>query len=150
MLASMGGVLEASTSTVVTVSGGTSFAGGSWMDIYAYIKVDQDGKIYKKDGVGSWVQISTSTDWVRPVSAAPGDYYVRYTGATGDTGFLGGTTASGVWHPLATSDWQVWVYDDNALPGLKSVTLTIEIKLGSGGATLDTGSYILTAEREDV
>lgn len=134
---------------VVTLSGHSNSAGNSGSAATASFKIDNDGFVYEKDNLGAWLKIDSVTDWVRPVESAPGDYECRYTSATGDTGDLTPTTAEDVWHPLATSDWTIIITDDNPLVGGKSATFTLEIRKGSSGGAIASGSYTLTADRED-
>lgn len=117
-------------------------------DSYARLKVDDDGNVYRSldTGTPSWVQIGTVDDWVRPTTSSPGLYEVRWTGATGTVS--SSTVAEDTWHSLSTSDFTI--YNSFIGPiGTKSTTFTIEIRL-DGGSVLDSASYTLTAETDDL
>lgn len=113
---------------------------------HARLRIDDDGKVYKSEDTGtpSWTQIDTLTDWIRPVSKAPDDYEVRYTGLTGDA-LTSATAAVDVWHPLSTGDFDL-VNSETIIPGNQSSTFTVEIRKGSSGAALVSASYTLTAD----
>lgn len=132
----------------VTLSGGTNIAFNFMANAVATFKVDNDGKMYSRDNGGSYGQIATATDWVRPATEAPGLYEVRYSNATGDTADISATAAEDQWQALSTGDFVINVTDTTPLPALKSASFTLEIRL-DGGPLLDSASYTLTADRED-
>jgi len=109
--------------------------------------VDNDGNMYTQENASPVIQIDTATDWIRPADRSPGDYEVRYTSVTGDTANLTCTTAVDTWHPLSSGDWTITVSDTNLAVGPKSCTFTIEIRKGSTGSALVSGSYTLSADR---
>lgn len=134
-------------SDVVTVSGESIFDQLRFepTDSYARVKVDNNGQIYKSTDTGSasWTPIDGTTDWVRPLSSAPGTYEVRFTSATNTPTFS--TVAQNTWHPLSSGDFIV--YNSVTTIGTKLTTFTIEIRKGTG-PVLDSASYTLRAEVE--
>lgn len=135
---------------VLTLSGGNLPAGNSGAICTAQFKVDNDGNMYSRVNNTVWNQISSTTDWVRPASASPGSYEVRYTNASGDTGFLSATTAEDTWHPMTTGDWIITITDDTPIGATQSsATFDIEIRIGSSGSAAVSASYTLTANRDD-
>ena len=136
-------------SLAVTVSGGSFTANNSGAIATMYLKIDNDGKMYKKVNNGNYSQISSSTDWIRPASSAPGAFEVRFTNKSGDTLTVTGATAENTWFTMSTSDFILFVSDNSVNVGGDSATFTIEIRDGSSGSALDTGNYTLTADRED-
>jgi hypothetical protein len=117
-------------------------------DSYARLKIDDDGNTYRSldTGSASWFQINNGTDWVRPTGSAPGLYEVRWTNATGTV--TSSTVAEDTWHDLSTSDFII--YNSFTGPiGTKSTTFDIEIRL-DGGSVLDSASYTITAETDDL
>ena len=136
---------------VVTVSGGSgsSFtASNADADAHLYLKFTSTGDAFVRKNSGSYVQVSASTDWVRPTTNAPSLYQIRFTSASGDTTYLDGTKAEDTWHDIVDSDFIMHIFDSSIFLGGKSATFTIEVRL-DGGATLDSGEYTITADRED-
>jgi len=121
----------------LTLSGHTFAANSTSNPTTGSFIVDNDGNMYTQENASPVIQIDTATDWIRPADRSPGDYEVRYTSVTGDTANLTCTTAVDTWHPLST----------NLAVGPKSCTFTIEIRKGSTGAALVSGSYTLSADR---
>lgn len=128
----------------VTVSGQTiARTETNPTDVYCRVKVDNNGNIYESEDTGSvnWVQIDTSTDWVRPTSSAPGTYQVRFTNATNTP--TSATATEDTWHSLSSGDFII--YNSRTFAGIKSTSFTIEIRQGTG-SVLDSATYTLTAE----
>lgn len=128
----------------VTLSGeSTSISVTNPTDAYARIKIDNDGNVYESADTGSasWVQVDSSTDWVRPASSAPGTYQVRFTSATNTP--TSSTAAEDTWYALSGGDFII--YNSRTIVGIKSTTFTIEIRQGTG-SVLDSASYSLFAE----
>ena len=73
---------------------------------------------------------------------------MRFTGASGDTTYLDGTKAEDSWHNMVDADFIMHIFDSSPAIGGKSATFTIEANL-DGGATLDSGEYTISADRED-
>lgn len=142
-------VSNAGSSDTVTVSGEViSQVVESPTNAYARLKVDNDGNVYRSldTGSASWVQIDSSTDWIRPTASSPGSYRVRYTSLTGDALFSA-TASENTWHSMSSGDYilvQREITNGNAV---NSSTFTIEI---DDGTTLqDSASYTLRAEVTD-
>ena len=117
-------------------------------DAYARLKIDNNGNVYRSgdSGSASWTQIDTAADWVRPTSAAPGAYEVRYTGRTGVT--LSFNTASeDTWHPLSSGDFILY-NSVTATLGDRDSTFTVEIRDGSSGGADVSATYRLHATVE--
>ena len=133
-------------SDTVTLSGENSIAFKFNANATAYLKVDNDGNMYKKANAAAYSQIDASTDWVRPTSSAPGSYRTMYDSATGDTSYLTAWGTSGTYYAL-TSDREMSVYDDTSAGGGQSVTCDFHID--DGTTEQATASYTLTADRED-
>jgi len=111
-------------------------------------KIDQDGNMYFRKNVGSWVQFSTSDDWGRPTDSAPGTIWARYTNATGDPMF--GTAAEDTWYELSGGDFAVWIIATNPLDGALVANFDLELRDGPSGAADETGAFQMTAERQDL
>lgn len=133
----------------VTLSGEFVNAANSGADAIARVTVDLDGNVYRTINQGARVQIDTGTDWVRPVDVAPGAYRVRYTGLSGDP-LTNAPAAEDVWQAIAGAD-RIFDNIDSGptAPDSLSTSFTMEIDKG-GGTALDTGIYILVADREDI
>lgn len=115
----------------VTVSGQTI---SSTTD--ALVKFDADGKVYEfETDPGSYVQIDTSTDWVRPVAAASGTFEVKFTLSSGDTP----TGTLGTWLSLDTDRAIGFSSELSA----KSADVLAEIRY-DGGSVIDSATYTLT------
>ena len=122
-----------------TRTDGNSFAG---------IRVNDDGTIDKRTSLGGYQQISQSTDWIIPNSAASGDYDARVTAVTWNAGSSFWIQAAGedVWTDLSVPrEWSV-IDTDFSAAGNQDVQFTLEIR--KGGVTLATGDYQLTADYE--
>lgn len=113
----------------------------------AEFKLDANGNMYKKSGTGgSYVQIDTATDWIRPVSSAGVPYRTRYTAHSGFA--LDGSTsqAENVWHSTATNYFWVMV-DDTPTGGVQTANFTIQID--DGTTVVASGAYTISVDRED-
>ena len=80
-------------------------------------------------------------NWITPTSAAGANYEVR---ATEDSGSVTSGTI-GSWETLDTT--HTWTLTRTAV-GSANCTLTIEIRLASSGAVLDTATITLEANKE--
>lgn len=137
---------------VVTVSGETvsafSFGSTATAGVYFY----EDGDASGREGTvrrlqnTAYSQIDVATDWIRPTDAATTTYRIyrnTWTGDTGDAVFNITTSPSAI-----NADRFIYVFDNTVTAGGKTVNGNISIDDGTAGA-LDTGAYILTADRED-
>ncbi len=121
----------------VTVSGATISDVNEFFAI-AGVRFNSDGTV-DQGSVSS--QINAGTDWVRPVSEAPGSYQIRAQLVSGVASNVAGA-ALDTWHALTSSrEWTVGA----GLNQLVSVTLRISIREGTG-AILDTGDYVISAQ----
>lgn len=107
----------------------------------AALRINQDGTV---DKVVNTVptQLDAATDWLVPNGFAPDDYEVRFTNLVGDAPGAGGT-AEDEWVPLSAGNFSVTL--TQASVGSKACSFDIEIRRGSSGAALDSGSYSLSA-----
>jgi hypothetical protein len=138
-LASGGPKLSLSGESITgTVSGASVIAG---------IRVNTDGTIDSLKGT-TYAPIDAATDWIMPNSAATSTYEVRITAVTFNAGsaFASEAAAEDAWIDLsANREWTV--QDTNAGPaGNQDVDFTLEIRLGSSGNALKSGSYTLLAD----
>lgn len=139
---------DAGGGDVITLSGETSTAFSFGSNATAYLRLKNNGNVYKQQNASSEVQVDTATDWVRPASSAPGSYRVMFDNETGDTTtFFVTWGTSGTYYAL-TSTRQMYVYDNTATAGGKSVTCDWHID--DGTTVLEENvSYTMTADRED-
>ena len=125
-----------SGSAQVTLSGGSASdletAPGT---ASAGFRINADGTVDREEG-GVFTQISVLRDWIRPASAASGDYEVRCTIDSGD-----GPVNAGTWFALS-SDVLFQIVQSGT--GTKSGTWTIEIRRNS--VIADSGSYTASAQ----
>ena len=84
---------------------------------------------------------TTLGNWITPTSAAGANYEVR---ATEDSGSVTSGTI-GSWETLDTT--RTWTLIRTAV-GTANCTLSIEIRLASSGAVLDTATITLEANKE--
>jgi len=136
----------AAPADVVTLSNHSNTAFNFGADALAYFKVDGDGNMYQKDNAAGYVQIDVTNDWIRPTTSAPGAYRTKFSNLTGDTAFRVGWGFEGTYYALTADRW-MYVYDNTTSSGGKSISMTYHIDDGS--VEQDTGSYTLTADRED-
>lgn len=136
---------------IITVPGGSGptyqaskVGSNSTLDL----KFDNDGNEYVRKNGGAYVQTNTADSWIRPTTSAPGLYKIRYTSATGDTTYLSSTAAEDIWYDLSSGDYILSIFDSTPFFGGKSATFTIEVRLDDG-SVLDSGSYTISADRED-
>lgn len=130
----------APSGTKVTLSGEPVSAVMINATAQAAIRIDDYGNMYLQKNFGSYAQVDTATDWVRPASKAPGLYECRYTNHSGDP--VSATKAEDTWHTLSTSEFIVSI--SMTAEGTKSASFTLQIRL-NGGPVLASGSYSLTA-----
>jgi hypothetical protein len=133
------------TPDVVTLSGGSNNAFKFGANALAYFWFNSDGTVDTQDNTSSPIQVNASTDWVIPNGSAPGSYRVKYSSLTGDTSFFSGTV--GATYTALTSSRYFYVFDTTTTAGGKSATCTAHID--DGTTEQDTGSYTMTADRED-
>ena len=131
---------------VVNLDGHTNTAFRFGANALAYFKVDGDGNMYMKDNVGSYTQIDSTADWVRPTTSAPGTYRTMFDSITGDTAFRVGWGFASTYYAL-TTDREMYVYDNTSASGGK--TITMDYHIDDGTTEQATGVYTLTADRED-
>lgn len=96
-------------------------------------------------GVINRVTVSGGTvaagQWIMPASAAGSVYEVRATETSGTVS--SGTVGS--WLPLGTT--RTWTLAQTSV-GVSTCVLTIEIRMASSGAVLDTATVTLEATKE--
>ena len=133
-----GEALTLSGESVVNIQGAPT-------DAHARLKVDNDGNMYKSVDTGSesYTQFDNATDWVRPPSAAPGAYEVRFTSLTGDA-LTSSTVAEDTWHPLSSGDFELILSETGT--GTNTSNFTIEIRDGGSGGADVSAAFVLTAE----
>ena len=141
-------------SPTLALNGGSHQADNSGANAVITLKFDADGNVYKKLNTGSYNQIDAGSNWIRPTTAAPDDYEIRYTNATGDTGEITATAAEDTWFAFQStspaSDFEISVTDTTILAANKSATFDIEIRKGASGGADESASYTLTADRSDI
>ena len=128
----------------VSVSG-ESISHFSLNTVTAAVRFNADGTVQKRVGV-TYTQIDTGTDWIRPVSAASGDYQIRASKTSGSDPDTTLSDPLDTWLDLdAARQWGVRRYSTGDITS----TLTIEIRL-SGGTALASRTYTLTAEMLEI
>lgn len=133
-----GALLQAASAAVTVNLDGESITKiGVGSPQVASLRVDQDGNVYSHAG-----QIDTARDWIRPASAAPGTYEVRFTNHTGDA-LASSTAAEDVWHALSGGDFLLTLQQSGGV-GSKSATFDVQIRIGS--TIVASASYTLNAE----
>lgn len=135
-----GGFQIAGDAVTVTLSG-EAVSAVSASVATAQLKIDDDGKVYKQSNGGGWTQIDAVADWVRPISAAPGLYEVRFTNLTG-AALDSATALEDVWHSLSSSDFVMT--QSRGASGTDGSTFDVEIR-ENGGSVLASASYTLSA-----
>jgi hypothetical protein len=100
---------------------------------------------------GTWSLFASSTDWIRPDTLAPSDYYIRITNVIWSspiTGFFSAAAIEDTWIDLTST--RAWTVKDTNVGGLgyKDVDFTVEIKKGIAGPTVATGLYGAYSEWE--
>lgn len=138
--------LYASTTYALNNVTNTAFNFGA--NAYSYWKADNNGNCYTKDNSGSWNQVQSSTDWVRPSTEAPGSSQIRHTAETGDTSWGVPPGALNAWLALST-DRSFYCYDSAPLFGIKEVVFTVELDGTGSSSADDTATITLRADRED-
>lgn len=130
--------------SVVTLSGETvEHSVSSPSNAIAGIRFNADGTVDRVVG-GTPTQVDSATDWVIPNGAAPGAYEVRFTSLTGDAPTVTDSTAEDAWYPFSSGNFYLSLQEFGT--GLQACSFTIEIRLGSSGSAIASGSYNLTAE----
>ena len=140
-------VFKAQGGDVVTLSGESVFNFSFGSNAFAWLKIDNDGNVYRQIGNAGYVQVDTLTDWVRPASSSPGAYQVRYTNLLGDA-LVSASAAEDVWLAMSIGDFVLLQRTFSGPIESFNSTFTIEIREGTG-AVLDSGLYSLNVERED-
>ena len=116
---------------VYHLSGGTTTAG---------VRFNPNGTVQQRLGT-TYTQIDAGSDWIRPVSAASGDYQIRASKTSGSNPDTTLSDPLDTWLDLdAARQWAVRRYSAGDITS----TLSIEIRLS--GTTLASGTYTLTAE----
>lgn len=139
---------------VVTLSG-EAIIGTSTTESHpiAGIRVNTDGTIDKITGEFStptYTQIDAATDWIIPNTSATSVFEFkieeRAEGGTASGAFVspGGSIKDlGTWYPLTGNlTWYVHHITSN---GTHSWDITLYVRYGPNGATLDTGDYDMDA-----
>ena len=137
---------SAGSGDVVNLDGHINAAFRFGANALAYFKVDGDGNMYQKDNVGSYTQIDSTADWVRPTTSAPGSYRVMFDNLTGDTAFRVGWGFASTYYAL-TTDREMYVFDNTTSGGGK--TITMDYNIDDGTTEQASASYTLSADRED-
>ena len=133
----------------LTLSGGTAadlefggIAGGGF-------RLDADGNMYRKQGYyASYVQVSSTTDWVRPAASAPGSYQARFTGLTGFSPNGGTNQSEDSWRNLSTLGDLIVELQTVGFEDERDCTFTFEIREGTG-PVLVSGVYTIDVVRFD-
>lgn len=125
----------------VTVSGETIEHGSGGGGAYAGVRFNLDGTIDKREG-GTYSQIDTATDWVRPESVYAGTYHLRWTQTSGSVGVS--PFAAGVWTAMSGGPHE-W-YEVEVGGSIDSCSITIDVSDDGGTTTLDSGLFQLTAD----
>ena len=137
---------EQGAADVVTLSGGTNTAFSFGSNALAYHLANSDGTFDQKDNFAASQQINATTDWVIPNSSAPGTYRIRHTSLSGDTASF--TPAGAINVYLGLTSTRSWLVTDTS-PGFANKSCTYTLEIDDGTTSQDTGSYTLTADRED-
>ena len=131
---------------VVTISGesGISDSVGSGT-AFAGIRVNTDGTIDKREG-GTYTQIDTATDWVRPTGRASSTFDVRanIVSETEDGFNAGLSDLFGTWLPMSTD--REWVVTEATTGFTSTGTLTLLVRYNNS-ATLDSANYSMSADK---
>jgi hypothetical protein len=113
----------------------------------AKYRISSDGNVYidEDDGAG-WVQINTTTDWVRPATAASDGFEARFTNRVGN-GQPGGVTGfiEDTWYSLS-SDFTLSISDAVSGGVEKEATFDVEIRKGSTGNALISAQIYMNAD----
>lgn len=131
---------EVAEPAVLNLAGETATDVGVNRTARATMVVRADGTMDRIQNL-SIVQVDTAADWIRPETAAPDDYEARYTGLTGDPLDSSTSKAVNIWHVLSTSDYFFEQSADQGTNDDNDSTFTIEIRKGSSGGALVTGTY---------
>lgn len=108
------------------------------------IRINTDGTIDSRAN-GSYTQIDSTTDWIIPNGAANSDYEVRITNVvwTQGSAFTTEAATEDTWIDMsAAREWSVTDTNPSS-PGIQDVTFDLEIRYGSSGSAMDSGSYTL-------
>lgn len=135
----------------VTVSGETinGFNFGATANAGAYFYQSGSsfpGQVRKREN-NTYTLIDTATDWLRPTTATTSNYRIAHDGGLGDTGAYNGnitTTYSAI-----NAIKYLNISDDTPSFGGNSATYVVYIDAGSNPPIEDSGTYVLTADRED-
>lgn len=131
---------------VVTLSGATANAFAFMSNATAEIFFQTSGIVQRRLNGGSLLQLSASTDWIIPNGSSPGTYRCRHTNPSGDA-FNFVSAAVNVYRAFTVGAYEIQQFDSSPTAGGQSTTCTIEIDDGS--VSQDTGSYTVSADRED-
>ena len=106
----------------------------------AGIRFNADGTVDEYVG-GSFSQIASATDWIRPTDEASSLYEVAYWGASGEP-FSVQASSEGSWINLG-SDRLYYMRADSG-EGANSITCTFGIRY-DGGSVIDSATFTITA-----
>lgn len=125
----------------VTVAGvvNKSNPGGA---VFHGIRCNADGTLDER-GVasGSYAQIDSAADLIRPVTTYVGVYHVRLTVNSGSID--GGSDAVNTWIAVTTApEW--WCWDGGS--SVQAANCTLEISANGGASTLDSATFGLSAD----
>jgi hypothetical protein len=120
----------------ISLSGVSVYSAGAGTQTATYT-LESDGDVVTATTGGGSVDAG---DWIVPKASAPSDYEVRATLVSGTLS----TGTTGSW--LALSSNRSWTLQRVTVGAATQVTLTIEIRKGSG-AVLASATVTLDAER---
>lgn len=136
MTGAMQAIIGSVGGAVVSLSGVAVSSTGTGTQTATYT-LESDGDVIRATTPGGSVDAG---DWIAPKSAAPSDYEVRATLVSGTLS----TGTTGSW--LALSSNRTWTLQQVAIGTATQVSLTIEIRKGTGAA-LASASVTLDAQR---
>ncbi len=110
---------------------------------YSSIIFRADGTLDKDGSLSGVTQIRVATDWVIPNLKNSG-YEVRLLSGHGGTTFNVEAAAEDTWVDLSAD--RTWRHD-RVTSGTDTGTYTFEIRLGSAGAAIETGDFVVTATK---
>ena len=108
----------------------------------AGVKFGVDGKVYERVG-GNETQIDSSTDWIRPTSAAGSNYEAKATATAGSDSLSSSSDSLDSWLGLGSNRY--WGLNATSVE-YKSAVITIQIRRSGESSALDSGVYMIIAE----
>ena len=133
--------------TTITLSGAT--VEGTTSAEHGII-IRTDGTIDQQAN-GTTTQLSPTTDWIIPNSAAATDYEFRVTGVTWDIDppFSTSPGVDEAWYDLTGGDLSWFVQDlSSTAAGANNVSFTLEVRKGSSGTALASATYNINVDWE--